>query len=273
MGERPCSTLLCVKVFADEAFKKRLRERFVESIIEGYLGIVADAEHGLKDAEVARRIGINRGQFTRYKSESHQRPSLRNFCLRSAAANVSYPDGATVAFAAYCEAFAAVAEKMERPCPPITPETACCLYFLFRAFKNELAAGRLSLAESTLESVLSCVREYFPKTAMGGVSLPRTDLRRRDVRGRKSDRSRGPQVKSEGNSLSTAGKCVSGGVGDSQNLAHGCEAGTIPSLPDCRPHHGGSQVTSASDIRELLNGRVEIWANLVYVLGAPNDWF
>lgn len=216
MLERSYASLLSGKVFADDEFKKRLREQFVEAVIEGYLGIVANAEFGLSDAELARRIGVNRGQFTRYnKSGGTQRPSLRNFCLRSAAANVSYPAGARVAFGAYCDAFEAVAAQMERPCPPMSPEIACCLYFLFRSLKTELAAGRQGLADSVLRTVIQCVHEYFPAAS-----------------------------------------------------AEPAENGSHET-----PRRRGPTVQSPSDVRELLVGRLEIWANLVHVLGAPNDWF
>lgn len=233
--------LLSAKVFEDEAFKESVRNRFADDITRCYLGFVEEAELGLTDAELARRIGVNRGQFTRYRSSAKQQPSLRSFCLRSAAANAGYPDGAVIAFAAYCEAFQAVALQMERVAKPITPEIACCLYFGFRRLRAEMAAGRCELTDQVCQEVILDVREYFPK-------MP---LVRTSVEAFYRDFSHNP--------LGTVSRDLPAKVPFVTTLASYSVSPPTVHTPE--------------QLREALKGRVEIWANVVFVIGLPNDWF
>jgi hypothetical protein len=157
----------------NEEFKTRVREEFVESIVTGYLRTVYDAEHGLSLVEVAKRIGLHRGQATRWsKKTGVQRPSLRNFCLRAASANASFPNGARIAFDAYAKVFKTVAKQMKVNAPPeMSGKIACCLYFMFHETKGHIGISGSEVASDMWPKVLNNIREYYPEDVTANALL------------------------------------------------------------------------------------------------------
>ena len=233
MAERAIYELLNPKVFSDGEFKAALRLRFTDDISRHYLQMLEEAEYGLSDSMLAKRIGVNRGQFTRYKSAAKQRPTLRNFCLRSAAADAAYASGAVIAFGAYCEAFRAVAVKIGQVPPPLTPEIACCLYFGFRRLRSELKVGRSGLSDAVCNMVICDVREYFPDPESGR---------------------RPPHGSPDCSPSSSPGSSSGSSSGRS-------------------PASSSPTIRTPQELRDAFDKRIDVWANVAFVLGASDEWF
>lgn len=122
---------------------------------------------------MAQRIGIHRGQATRWSKETGlQRPSLRTFCLRAASANASFPNGSRIAFDAYAAVFKTVAKQMKVNAPPVmSGEIACCLYFMFRETKGHIGISGFEVTLDMWQKVLNNIREYYPEDATAKCSI------------------------------------------------------------------------------------------------------